>query len=135
MRRFVLLLLLVLAGVMLCFLGVFLLSLPHSAPHVSSDLGGANVEHVERAANAPTPLLDASYPLTLAEEAQQTDSTPVNSHLLTMLVLAWCFGSSVLRMVLTNARRRGAICSWIGDDRGWLAVAHEDPSLLGVFRL
>jgi hypothetical protein len=134
MNRFVLLLL-VLAGVMLCFLGVFLLSLPLTAPHVSSDLGGANVEHVERAANAPTPLPDASYPLTLAEEAQETDSTPVNSYLLTMLVLACCFGSSVLRMVLTNARRRGAICSWIGDDRGWLAVAHEDPSLLGVFRL
>jgi hypothetical protein len=38
-------------------------------------------------------------------------------------------------MLLTNARRRGAICSWIGDDRPWLAVAHEDPSLLGVFRL
>ena len=135
MRRFVLLLLLVLAGVMLCFLGVFLLSLPLSAPHVSSDLGGANVEHVERAANAPTPLLDASYPLTLAEEAQQTDSTPVNSYLLTMLVLACSFGASVLRMLLTNARRRGAICSWSGDDRGWLAVAHEDPSFLGVFRL
>jgi hypothetical protein len=134
MNRFVLLLL-VLAGVMLCFLGVFLLSLPLTAPHVSSDLGGANVEHVERAANAPTPLPDASYPLTLAEEAQETDSTPVNSYLLTMLVLACCFGSSVLRMVLTNARKRGAICSWIGDDRGWLAVAHEDPSLLGVFRL
>ena len=120
---------------MLCCFWVFLLSLPHSAPHLSSALAGADVEHVERAANAPTPLLDASYPLTLAEEAQQTDSTPVNSHLLTMLVLAWCFGSSVLRMVLTNARRRGAICSWIGDDRGWLAVAHEDPSLLGVLRL
>ena len=133
MHRFVVLLLL--AGIMLCCLGVFSISLPLSAPHVSSDLGGANVEHVERAANAPTPLLDASYPLTLAEEAQQTDSTPVNSYLLTMLVLACSFGSSVLRMVLTNARKRGAICSWIGDDRGWLAVAHEDPSLLGVFRL
>ena len=133
MHRFVLLL--VLAGVMLCCLGVFLLSLPLTAPDVSSALGGANVEHVDRAANAPAPLPDGSYPLTLAEEAQQTDSTPVNSYLLTMLVLAWCFGSSVLRMVLTNARRRGAICSWIGDDRGWLAVAHEDPSFLGVFRL
>jgi hypothetical protein len=132
MNRFVLL---VLAGVMLCFLGIFLLSLPLTAPHVSSVLGGANVEHVERAANAPTPLLDASYPLTLAEEAQETDSTPVNSYLLTMLVLACSFGWSVLRMLLTNARRRGALCSWSGDDRGWLAVAHENPSFLGVFRL
>jgi hypothetical protein len=131
MNRFVLLL--VLAGVMLCCLGV-LLSLP-TALHVSSDLGVANVEHVERAANAPTPLLDASYPLTPAEEAQQTDRHPVNAYLLTMLVLACSFGASVLRMLLTNPRRQGVICSWSGDDRPWLAVAHEDPSFLGVFRL
>jgi hypothetical protein len=123
---------------MLCCVGVFLLSLPHSAPHVSSALGGANVEHVEhvdRAANAPAPLPDGSYPLTLAEEAQEADSPPVNAYLLTMLLLACSFGSSVLRMLLTNARRQGAICSWCGDDRGWLAVAHEEPSVLGVFRL
>jgi hypothetical protein len=133
MHRFVLLL--VLAGVMLCCLGVFLLSLPLTAPHVSSALGGANVEHVDRGANAPAPLPNGSYPLMPAEEAQQTDRPPVNSYLLTMLMLACSFGSSVLRMLLTNARRRGAICSWIGDDRGWLAVAHEEPSFLGVFRL
>ena len=132
MNRFVLLLLL--AGVMLCCLGV-LLSLPLTAPHVSSALGGANVEHVDRAANAPAPLPGGSYPLMPAEEAQETDRHPVNASLLTMLVLACSFGSSVLMMVLTNARRRGAICSWIGDDRGWLAVAHEEPSFLGVFRL
>ncbi len=131
-NRFVLL---VLAGVMLCCLGVFLLSLPLTAPHVSSALGGANVEHVERAANAPAPLLDGSYPLRLAEEAQETDRHPVNAYLLTMLVLACSFGASVLMMLLTNARRQGAICSWIGDDRPWLAVAYEDPSFLGVFRL
>jgi hypothetical protein len=135
MHRFVLLLL---AGVVLFCLGIFLLSLPLSAPHVSSALGGANVEHVERGANAPAPLPDASYPLMPAEEAQQTDRLPVNSYLLTMLLLACSFGASVLRMLLTNARsarRQGAICSWSGDDRPWLAVAHEDPSFLGVFRL
>jgi hypothetical protein len=131
MNRFVLLLL---AGVMLCCLGV-LLSLPLTAPHVSSALGGTNVEHVDRAANAPAPLPGGSYPLMPAEEAQETDRHAVNASLLTMLVLACSFGSSVLMMVLTNARRRGAICSWIGDDRGWLAVAHEEPSVLGVFRL
>ncbi|HKH39553.1 MAG TPA: hypothetical protein VKA82_20540 [Rubrobacter sp.] len=59
----------------------------------------------------------------------------MNSYLLTMLLLACSFGASVLRMLLTNARRQGAICSCSGDDRGWLAVAHEDPSFLGVFRL
>ena len=120
---------------MLCCLGVFLLSLPLTAPHVSSALGGANVGHVDRAANTPAPLPDESYLLTLAEEAQETDSPPVNAYLLTMLMLACSFGASVLRMLLTNAGRQGAICSWIGDDRGWLAVAHEEPSFLGVFRL
>jgi hypothetical protein len=92
------------------------------------------VEHVDRAANAPAPLPDRSYPLRLAEETQETDRRPVNAYLLTMLVLACSFGASVLMMLLTDARRQGAICSWIGDDRGWLAVAHEDPSFLGVFR-
>ena len=119
---------------MLCCLGV-LLSLPLTAPDVSSALAGANVEHVDRAANAPTPLPNGSYPLTPAEEAQQTDSPPVKAYLLTMLMLACSFGASVLRMLLTNARRQGATCSWMGDDRWWLAVAHEDPSFLGVFRL
>src|SRR5215211_9320103 len=109
MHRFVLLLL---AGVVLFCLGIFLLSLPLSAPHVSSALGGANVEHVERGANAPAPLPDASYPLMPAEEAQQTDSPPVNAYLLTMLTLACSFGASVLRMLLINARGQGATCSW-----------------------
>src|SRR5215208_4808723 len=57
-----LVLLLVLAGVMLCCLWV-LLSLPLTAAHVFSALGGANVEHVDRGANAPTPLPNGSYPL------------------------------------------------------------------------
>jgi hypothetical protein len=119
-NRFVLLL--VLAGVMLCCVGVLLLSLPLSAPHLSSALAGANVEDVDRAANAPAPLPGGSYPL-MPAEAQETDSAPVNASLL-------------MRILLTNARRQGAICSsWIGDDRGWLAVVHEDPSFLGVFRL
>src|SRR5919112_4483389 len=122
MHRFVLLLL---AGVVLFYLGIFLLSLPLSAPHVSSSaLAGTNVEHVDRAANAPAPLPDASYPLMPAEEAQETDRPPVNAYLLTMLMLACFFGASVLRMVLNNARRQGAICSsWSGDDRPWLDVA------------
>ena len=91
--------------------------------------------NVDRAANGSAPLPDGSYPLTPAEEAQETDSPPVNSYLLTMLVLACSFGASVLRMLLTNAGRQGATCSWIGDDRAWLAVANEEPSFLGVFRL
>jgi len=134
-------LLLLLAGIMLCCLGL-LLSLPLSAPDVSADVPGvpsalaeANVGHVDRGANASAPLPNVSYPLTPAEEVQQTDRHPVNAYLLTMLLLTCSFGASVLRMLLTNARRQGAICSWIGDDRRWLSVAYEEPSFLGVFRL
>jgi hypothetical protein len=132
MNRFVLLLLL--AGIMLCCLGV-LLSLPITAPDVPSALAGTNVGHVDRGAGASAPLPDGSYPLTPAEEVQETDRRPVNAYLLTMLVLACSFGASVLRMLLTNPRRQGVIRSWSGDDRPWLAVAYEEPSLLGVFRL
>ena len=132
MNRFVLL---VLAGVLLCCVGIFLLSLPLSAPHVPSALAGANVEHVERAANPPAPLPGGSYPLMPGEEAQQTDSPPVNASLLTMLMLACSFGASVLMMLLINAWREGAICSWSGHNRRWLSVSYEDPSFLGVFRL
>jgi hypothetical protein len=131
MHRFVLLLF---AGIMLCCLGV-LLSLPVTAPDVPSALAGTNVGHVDRGANAPAPLPDESYPLTPAEEVQETDSHPVNAYLLTMLLLACSFGTSVLRTLLTNARRQGATCSWLGDDRAWLTVAYEEPSYLGVFRL
>ena len=133
MNRLVLLLLL--AGVMLCCFGVFSISLPHSAPDVSSTLAGTNVGHVDRGANAPAPLPDESYPLMPAEEAQETDRPPVNASLLTMLVLACSFGAGVLMVLLTNARRQGVICSWSGDDRPWSTVAYEDPSFLGVFRL
>jgi|SRR5215207_2392402 hypothetical protein len=132
MHRLVLLLLL--AGIMLCCLGV-LLSLPITAPDVPSALAGTNVGHVDRGAGASAPLPDGSYPLTPAEEVQETDRRPVNAYLLTMLVLACSFGASVLRMLLTNPRRQGVFCSWSGDDRPWLAVAYEEPSLLGVFRL
>jgi hypothetical protein len=130
-----LVLLLLLAGIMLCCLGVFLLSLPVTDPDVPSALGGTNVGHVDRGANGSAPLPDGSYPLTPAEEAQEADRYPVNAYLLTMLMLACSFGASVSMMVLSNARRQGVICSWIGDDRRWLAVAYEEPSLLGVFRL
>ena len=136
MHRFVLLLhLLLLAGVMFCCLGVFLLSMPLTASNVPSALAKANVGHVDRGGDAPAPLPDGSYPLMPAEEAQQTDSPPVNAHLLTMLLLACSFGVSVLTMLLTNPRKQGPTCSWIGVDRRWLDVAYEEPSFLGVFRL
>jgi len=138
MHRLVLLVLLV--GIMLCCLGD-LLSLPLTAPDVSDVLGlpsalaGANVGHVDRGAKASAPLPEGSYPLTPADEVQETYWLPANAYLLTMLLLACSFGASVLRMLLTNARRQGVTCSWIGDDRPWLTVAYKEPSFLGVFRL
>jgi hypothetical protein len=130
MRGFVLLL----AAVTLCWVGI-LLSLPaNSAPESPS--ASVRAEAAQEMDGGPlAPLPDGSYPPTLAEEVQETDSPPVNASLLTMLVLSLSFGASVLRMLLTNARRQGAICSSSGDDRRWLSVAYEDPSFLGVFRL
>ncbi len=125
--------LLLLGGGMLCCLGV-LLSLPLTAPDVSSALGGANVEHVDRAANAPAPLSDRSYPLTPAEEAQETDRHPVNAFLLTMLVLACSFGASVSIVLLIDARRQGALCSLAVVGRSF-ATACKDLPFLGAFRL
>jgi hypothetical protein len=136
-QRFALFLL---AGIMLCCLGV-LLSLPLSAPDASevpgvpSALAGANLGHVDGGAGASAPLPNRSYPLTPADEVQETDRHPVNAHLLTMLLLACFFEASVLRMLLTYARKQGAICSWSGDYPPWLSVAYENPSFLGVFRL
>jgi hypothetical protein len=135
-RRFVLLLLL--AGIMLCCFGV-LLSLAVTAPDVPgvpSALAGANVGHMDRGAGASAPLPDGSYPLTPAEEVQETDRRPVNAYLLTMLLLAWAFAASVLRtLLIKNARRQGATCSWVDDDRPWLAVAYKELSFFGVLRL
>jgi hypothetical protein len=136
-HRFIILLL---AGFMLCCLGL-LLSLPLAAPEVSdvpgvsSALEGANVGHLHRGANAPAPLPNASYPLTPAEEVHRTDKGPVNAYFLTMLVLALSFGASVLSMATNDRRRRAASCLWGVEDRPWLAATCEGPSFLGVFRL
>jgi hypothetical protein len=126
--------LLVLTGIMLFCLGI-LPSLPLTTPDASSALAESNAEQVHKGADDPTPLPDGSYPLTPAQEAQEAFRYPVNVYLLTMLLLACSFGASVLRMLLTNTRRQAAICSRSGADRTWVAVAHEDPAFLGVFRL
>jgi hypothetical protein len=125
---------LLLAGVMLCWVGI-LLSLPAtSAPESPSAFVRAEAaQEMDEGANAPLP--DASSPITIAEEIQQTERHPVNASLLTMLLLTLSFGASVLWMATNERRRRAASCSWGADDRRWLAVACEGPSFLGVFRL
>jgi hypothetical protein len=123
---------------MLCCLRIFL-SFPaptSEVPGVPSALAGANVGHMDRAANAPAPLPDGSYPLTPAEELQEPDKLPVNFYLLTMLVLMLAyFVANVGWLLMTNVRSRQAMCCSLVDDRPWLAVAYEGPSFLGVFRL
>jgi hypothetical protein len=128
------LILLLLAGVMICCLGIFL-SLPtltSEEPGVPSALAGANVGHVNQVANAPDPVPPGSYPLTPAVEFQDTDNGPVNAYLLTMLVLAIAssFGTSTLWLLTRNPRRRGA-----EEGRRWLVGTHDGPSFLGVFLL
>jgi len=131
-------LVLLLLGVVLCCLGIFL-SLPASTsevPGVPSALAEANVGHIDRAANAPAPLPNGSYPLTLAEVPQESDELPVNFYLLTMLVLALAyFGASVGWLLMPNARRQRVMCCSVVDDRWWLSTVPEGPSPLGVFRL
>ena len=127
---------------LLCCLGLFL-CLPATTSYVpgvpSAHAEANNVGHVDPGAKDPASLPDGSYPLTSAEEAQETDKAPVSACLLTtMLVLAFgsLVGASVGWLLMTNARRRGAlVCSVADDDGGWSAVIPESPSLLGVFRL
>ena len=130
MRGLVIILLLA-AGVMLCCLGISL-SLPATTPHLASDFARVDAAQVDGGANAPPP--DGSYPITPVVEVQERDRHPVNASLLTMLLLTLSFGASVL-WTATNGRRRRAACLWGVDDRGWLALACEGPSFLGVFRL
>ena len=124
-----------LAGVSLC-LGIFL-SLPAtSATDLPSAYAGAEAAHEEvdgGGVNAPSP--DGSYPITPAEELQETDKRPISAHLLTMLLLVIVsLGASLLWMLMTNALRQGAICS---SDvvRASLTTSCKEPSFLAVFLL
>jgi hypothetical protein len=125
----------ILAGVVLCCLGL-LLSLPQTTSDAPSALAGVNVGHMDRGAAASTTVPDGSYPLATAEELQETDKGPVNASFLTMLLLALVyFGACVGWLLMRNALSHGVMCCSLVDDRSWLAVAHEGPFLLGVFRL
>ena len=126
---------LLLAGVMLCWVGILLCLPATSAPESLSAFVRAEVaQEMDGGANAPLP--DASSPITtIAEEIQQTERYLVNASLLTMLVLSLWFGASVLWMATNERRRQAASCSWSADDRRWLAVGCEGSSFLGVFRL
>jgi hypothetical protein len=127
-----LVLLLLSAGVMLCWLGIFL-SLPASATDLSSAYAEAEAAEVDGGVNAPSP--DGSYPITPAEEVQQTDKRPISAPLLTMLLLVIVsLGAIVLWMLMSNALWQGAICSW-DVVRASSTTSCEEPSFLAVLLL
>jgi hypothetical protein len=126
---------LILAGVILCCLGL-LLSVASTTSYATSALAGAKVGHMNRGAGASTTVPDGSYRLATLEELQETDKGSVKASVLTMLLLALVyFGACMGWLFMTNARRHGVMCSSLIDARWWLAVAPEGPSFLGVFRL
>ena len=126
----------VVAVLLLCLgFSLTLLSLPARGSQGPPGLGMKNnVLPVQRApVNAP-PLEGSYYPFALAEEA---DEDPVNSGLLTMLLLAASFfGASLVGWLLTNAQRQGALCfSSLGVGEVLDSVRDNYLPFLGVFRL
>ena len=121
---------------MLCLgFGLTLLSLPARGSQDTPALGMKNnMLPVQRApVNAP-PHEGRYSPFALAQEAEDE---PVNSGLLTMLLLAASFLGASSGWLLTNAQGQGALCfSSLGVVGEVLGSARE-PYLpfLGVFRL
>jgi hypothetical protein len=126
-----------LAGVTLFCLGILLSLLATTGSEAPFAAAGADVGQV--AGEALAPLAEyQSQPLTLAEEAQETDERPVNASVLTMLMVGGaCSGVSILWLATTSAwRRGGAHPSWGAEgDRRWSAGADDGLSFLGVFLL
>jgi hypothetical protein len=134
MRRVVLLL----SGPMLFCLGILLSLLGTTASEVASAPVSADAGYVHGRVLVP-PAEDGSHLLTPADEAQEQDKRPVNSSVLTMLVLVITslFGASTLCLLMRNPRRREAIrlCRQSEEGRRWLVGTHDGPSFLGVFLL
>ena len=127
----------VMAVLLLC-LGVFfpLLSLSVSGSEGPSAPGMTNVLHVDQAANGNDPLLDGNYLFARTNEAEETDNSPVNARLLTMLFLAASFFGVSTGWLLSNAQGQGASCSSLGVVGEVLGSTCEDYlPFLGVFRL
>ena len=125
----------VVAVLLLCLgFSLILLSLPARGSLDPSALGMNNVLPVQRApVNAP-PLEGTHHPFALAEEAEEH---PVNTGLLTMLLLAASFFGASVGWLLPNAQGQGALCfSSVGVVGEVLGRAREDYlPFLGVFRL
>jgi hypothetical protein len=128
----------VVVAVLLLCLGVYLplLSLSVSGSEGPSPPEMTNVLHVDPAANENDPLLDGEYLFARTNEAEETDISPVNADLLTMLFLAASFFGATVVWLLTNAQRQGASCFSLGAVDEVLGSTCEDYlPFLGVFRL
>jgi hypothetical protein len=94
-----------------------------------------NVPPIDQAVRANAPALERSYyPFALADEA---DDEPVNTGLLTMLLLAGSFLGVSLGWLHTKAQGQGALClccvGVVGEVLG--SVREDYIPFLGVFRL
>jgi hypothetical protein len=111
-----------------------LLSLPARGSQDPSALGMNNVPPIDQAVRANAlPLEGSYYPFALADEVDD----PVNTGLLTMLLLAGSFLGVSLGWLHTKAQGQGALCfCCVGVVGEVLGSAREDYlSFLGVFRL
>jgi hypothetical protein len=122
------------AVLLLCLgFGFILLSRGSQNP---SALGMNNVPLVDQAVRVNAPPLEGSYyPFALADEV---DDDPVNTGLLTMLLLAGSFfWASVVGWLYTKAQGQGTLClccvGVVGEVLG--SVREEYLPFLGVFRL
>ena len=127
----------VVAVLLLCLgFSLTLLSLSGSGSEGPSAPGMTNVLHVDQAANGNEPLLDGKYLFAHANEAEETDNSPVNAGLLMMLFLAASFFGASVGWLLSNAQGQGASRSSLGVVGEVLGSTCEDYlPFLGVFRL
>jgi hypothetical protein len=101
----------VVAAVLLC-LGALLPSFV-SVSAGSPALGMANALHVDQGANGNSLPQDGTS-LFFAPAEEETDNSPVNAGLLTMLFLAASFFGVSARRLLGDAQGQGASCSCLG---------------------
>jgi hypothetical protein len=122
----------VVVALLVC-LGIFFLPWPATGSEVPSALGMANLPSLDLATNRNPQLQDEIYLVAPAQETEEAHKYPLKAELLTMLLLALCFGLSV-GWLLRNAQRQGALCS-LGGVGSSFATICEDLPFLGVFRL
>jgi hypothetical protein len=125
----------VVAVLLLCLgFSLTLLSLPARGSQNPSAFGMANVQSFDQGPNREAPPQDGTYyPFALAEEA---DKEPVNSGLLTMLLLAGSFLGASTGWLFSNAQGQGALClCYLGVGEVLGRACEPYLPFLGGFRL